>query len=83
MSFLNQREVIRGRMAVQSVVYNLAAAANRLKASGQYPERLAYLDQLVKFYSAQMNSVLRPSGAPAVATAIAANQANLLTAGAL
>jgi len=79
--YLNQREVFRGRMAVQSVVYNLVIAANQLKASGQYPDQLTYVNQLVQFYTAQMNSILRPNAAPAVATAIAANQANLLTAG--
>ena len=78
--FLGKREVIRGRMAVQSAVFNLVAAANSLKASGQHPDRLAYVQQLVQFYTAQMNSVLRPAGAPTVASELAANQGNLLAA---
>ena len=79
-SFLNQREVIRGRMAVQAALYDLVAAERALKASGQYADRLAYVQQLVQFYTAQMNQILRPAAAPGVAKSLADNQANLLSA---
>ena len=79
-SFLNQREVLRGRMAVQSVVLHLTAARNRLKDSGQNPERLAYVEQLIVYYSAAMNTILRPAAAPGVAKSLADNQGNLYSA---
>jgi hypothetical protein len=79
-SFLNQREVLRGRMALQSAVYNLSSAAVALKQSGQYPNQLAFVQQLVAFYTGQMNSVLRPATGPSVASTLLSNQGNLLSA---
>jgi hypothetical protein len=79
-AFLSQREVLRGRMAVQSVVFNLTAAASRLRASGQYPDQLSYVEKLIQFYAAKMSAVMRPAVGPAIAAELAANQANLLAA---
>lgn len=73
-SLLNARRVFQARMYVQQAVGDLVHARDYLKASGQYPALLNFVETLISYYGAEMGKIVRPASAPQVASELYSNQ---------
>lgn len=79
-AFLQGRRVFQGLTQIRQAAAHLQHASAHLKSSGQYPDLARFVDGLVAFYNAEIPKLVRPMSAPAVATEVFNNQANLLLA---
>lgn len=72
--------MFQARASVMRAASDLLVAAGYAKASGRVPNLQSFLAQLAAFYEAEAKKILRPSGAAAVASELAANQGLLASA---
>lgn len=77
---LRSRQVFRAVVNLRQATQDLQGALEALRSSGAYPDLQSYVGTLVSFYQKEVGEVLRPMGAPALGSRLAASQGNLLGA---